>query len=108
MPSLLVISFSVPAVSSCNVSDSTTQGPAIRKNGRPRPTSKPHNFTSTLRPHPGARRDPFWSCKIRKSTIGSGLRRNDNNERQEHSPHGLLRQPRRLAHGLELARGAHE
>src|SRR5665213_790609 len=38
------ISFSVPAVSSCNCIDSTTQGPAIRNSGRSRPTSNPHSF----------------------------------------------------------------
>src|SRR5438105_15061812 len=46
MPSAAVISFSVPAVSICNCSDSTTQGPAIRKNGLCRPMSKPQSFIS--------------------------------------------------------------
>ena len=44
MPSAEVISLSVPAVSICNCSDSMTQGPAIRKIGRSRPTSNPHSF----------------------------------------------------------------
>ena len=44
MPSAAVISFSVPATSICNCSDSTTQGPAIRKKGWSSPTSKPHSF----------------------------------------------------------------
>jgi tripartite ATP-independent transporter DctM subunit len=33
-----------PAVSICNCSDSTTQGPAIKKKGLSSPMSKPHNF----------------------------------------------------------------
>ena len=50
IPSSPVISFSVAAVSTCNCSDSTTQGPAIRKNGWSRPTLKPHS--SMLMPLP--------------------------------------------------------
>ena len=38
MPSAEVISLSVPAVSICSCSDSTTQGPAIRKKGWSSPT----------------------------------------------------------------------
>src|SRR5690606_426803 len=38
------ISFSWPATSSCNCSLSTTQGPAIRKNGWSSPTSNPQSF----------------------------------------------------------------
>src|SRR3569832_1719977 len=44
MPSDAVISFSWPATSICSCSDSTTQGPAIRKNGLCRPTSNPQSF----------------------------------------------------------------
>src|SRR3954469_5918866 len=44
MPSADVISFSWPATSICNCSDSTTQGPEMRKKGWSSPTSKPHNF----------------------------------------------------------------
>src|SRR6185369_9751333 len=44
MPRPEVISLSVPAVSICSCSDSTTQGPAMRKKGRSRPTGKPHSF----------------------------------------------------------------
>src|SRR4051812_24927852 len=44
MPCAEVISFSRPATSICNCSDSITQGPEIRKNGLSMPTSKPHNF----------------------------------------------------------------
>ena len=44
MPSAEVISFSVPAVSICSCSDSTTQGPAIRKKGWSSPTSNPQSF----------------------------------------------------------------
>src|SRR5581483_11631371 len=49
MPSRDVMSLSVPAVSICKCSDSTTQGPAIRNSGRSRPTSKPHSFMRTPR-----------------------------------------------------------
>src|SRR5687768_9377251 len=44
MPSAEVISLSWPATSSCNCSDSTTQGPEIRNNGRFSPTSNPQSF----------------------------------------------------------------
>src|SRR5207342_1983242 len=44
MPSLPVISLSWPATSSCSCIDSITQGPAIRKNGLSRPTSKSQSF----------------------------------------------------------------
>ena len=44
MPSAPQSSFSRPATSSCSCRDSTTQGPAIRNNGRSRPTSKPQSF----------------------------------------------------------------
>src|SRR4051812_43834831 len=44
MPSEEAISFSVPATSICSCSDSTTQGPAIRKNGLCRPMSYPQSF----------------------------------------------------------------
>ena len=47
MPSAAVISFSRPATSICSCSLSTTQGPAIRKNGLSMPTSKPHSFMPT-------------------------------------------------------------
>ena len=58
MPSAEVISFSVPAVSICNCSDSTTQGPAMRKKGWCSPMSNPQSFTprpsgSWNRPRPG-------------------------------------------------------
>src|SRR5206468_791255 len=46
MPSEAVISFSWPATSICSCSDSTTQGPEMRKKGLSSPTSKPHNFMS--------------------------------------------------------------
>src|SRR3569832_646880 len=46
MPSEDVISFNAPAVSICNCSDSTTQGPAIKKNGLCRPMSNPQSFMS--------------------------------------------------------------
>src|SRR5574338_1083909 len=54
MPSRPVISLRRPAASSWSCSDSTTQGPAIRNKGSSRPTSKPHNFTSS--PQPSSRR----------------------------------------------------
>src|SRR5690349_13844609 len=44
MPSAEVISFRRPATSICNCSDSTTQGPEMRKKGWSMPTLKPHNF----------------------------------------------------------------
>ena len=44
MPSSPVISFNVAAVSTCSCSLSTTQGPAIRKNGWSRPMSNPQSF----------------------------------------------------------------
>src|SRR6185369_7085013 len=44
MPSSAVISFSCPATSICSCSLSTTQGPAMRKKGLSRPTSKPQSF----------------------------------------------------------------
>src|SRR6185369_1504891 len=44
MPRAEVISFSRPATSICNCSDSTTQGPEIRKKGLSSPTSKPQSF----------------------------------------------------------------
>ena len=44
MPSSAVISFSFPATSICSCSLSTTQGPAMRKNGLSSPASKPHSF----------------------------------------------------------------
>src|SRR3954471_3499365 len=50
MPSEEVISFSCPATSICNCSDSTTHGPAIRKNGLCRPMSYPQSFMG-LRHH---------------------------------------------------------
>src|SRR6185369_5432620 len=46
MPRLEVISLSVPAVSICSCSDSTTQGPAMRKKGWSSPTEKLHSFIS--------------------------------------------------------------
>src|SRR3954469_13014479 len=46
MPRAAVISFSWPATSICNCSDSITQGPAIKKKGLCRPTSNPHSFMS--------------------------------------------------------------
>src|SRR5262245_44058531 len=49
MPRLLVISFSLPAVSSAIDWVSTTHGPAMRNSGRSRPTSKPQRFTRYLR-----------------------------------------------------------
>src|SRR5438105_126620 len=48
MPSSEVMRLSSPATSICNCSDSTTQGPAMRKNGRSSPTSKPHSFMTFL------------------------------------------------------------
>ena len=44
MPSSLVISLSLPAVSSCSCIDSMTHGPAMRKKGLSRPTSNPARF----------------------------------------------------------------
>src|SRR5690606_33043317 len=44
MPSAEVISLSWPATSSCSCMDSITHGPAIRKIGWSRPTSKPQSF----------------------------------------------------------------
>src|SRR5687768_1801970 len=44
MPSAVVISLSRPATSICSCSDSTTQGPEIRNNGRFSPTSNPQSF----------------------------------------------------------------
>ena len=54
MPSARVISFSRPATSWQSASLSTTQGPAIRKNGRSRPTSKPtvHGRVTSSRGRP--------------------------------------------------------
>src|SRR5690349_16872099 len=46
MPSAEVISLSCPATSIWSCSDSTTQGPAIKKKGLERPTSKPQSFMS--------------------------------------------------------------
>src|SRR5689334_860459 len=46
MPSAEVISFSWPATSICSCSDSTTQGPEIRKKGLFSPTSNPQSFIS--------------------------------------------------------------
>ncbi len=44
MPRRPVISFSLPATSSCSCIDSMTQGPAIRNSGWSRPASKPQSF----------------------------------------------------------------
>src|SRR3954467_15391795 len=44
MPSAVVISFRRTATSTCSASDSTTHGPAIRKNGCWSPTSNPQSF----------------------------------------------------------------
>src|SRR3990172_2105 len=44
MPRLRVISLIWPAVSSAMASDSITHGPAMRKNGRSSPASKPQSF----------------------------------------------------------------
>src|SRR4249919_610790 len=41
-PNRAQISFSLPATSICNCSDSTTHGPAIRNRGRSNPASNPH------------------------------------------------------------------
>src|SRR3989338_2626582 len=62
MPRRAVISFSCPALSSANCSDSITHGPAIRKNGRSSPTSKPQSFIVRSR-HP-ASRDTRTSCSL--------------------------------------------
>src|SRR5881394_869988 len=43
-PSRAQVSFSSPATSICNCSDSTTHGPAMRNRGRCNPTSKPQRF----------------------------------------------------------------
>src|SRR5687768_410284 len=49
MPSEEVISFSWPATSICSCSDSTTQGPEMRKKGWSSPTSKPQSFIAVRR-----------------------------------------------------------
>src|SRR3989304_5482575 len=49
IPNSSVISFSLPAVSIASDSLSTTQGPAIRNNGRSGPTVKSHNCILQLR-----------------------------------------------------------
>src|SRR5690606_8078813 len=68
IPSAPVISFSWPATSSCSCSLSTTHGPAIRKNGWSRPTSKPHSCIST----PSL---PWWSASRRRflQELAAGL-----------------------------------
>src|SRR5579859_7232630 len=48
MPSSPVMRLSSPATSICNCSDSTTQGPAMRKKGLSRPTSKLHSFMNWI------------------------------------------------------------
>src|SRR5690242_10270776 len=126
MPRQSVISFSVPAVSSCNCGDSITQGPAIRKNGRSRPTSKPHRFIPILPFDRHSGQSCFHGGRTARGRMFLPLRsyasraqvRSCNGSRRSGacderpascSPHRfLLGQPRRLAHGLELARGAHE
>ena len=49
IPSLPVISLSLPAVSSCSCIDSITHGPAIRNSGWFRPTSNPQSFIQLSR-----------------------------------------------------------
>src|SRR5664279_4915151 len=67
------ISFSCPATSICNCSDSTTHGPAMRNRGRCNPTSKPQSFIGSgdelrARPHRIADRDaPALDCRIDES-----------------------------------------
>src|SRR5580765_6726876 len=66
MPSAELISFSWPATSICNCSDSITHGPAIRKNGRVMPTSKPQSFIGA----PSAR----GSCRDLLDRLGLAAR----------------------------------
>src|SRR5690606_30190 len=98
-PSRPVTSFSRPATSSCSCSDSTTQGPAMRKRGWSRPTLNPHSSMKTPwvvaargRPRAGwAAHGAPWAPPPAGPRQESGL--------------GFLEQ---LAAGLLLARGAHE
>src|SRR5690348_1803295 len=92
MPSLPVISFKRPAASSCSCSDSTTHGPAIRKNGRSSPTSNPQRFMQV----PSYRHS------------GQGMAGTQTQGREKLSSRCFLRELRRIAHSLVLARGAHE
>ncbi len=74
MPSRPVISLSRPATSSCNCSDSTTQGPAIRKKGWSRPTSKPQSFIDLIpsRRHSRASGNPFSNGNMDSRIRGNG------------------------------------
>ena len=81
-PSLSVISFSLPAVSSCSCIDSITQGPAIRNRGWSSPTSNPHSFMA------------FPCCpRHRPGRCAGGLSMQDGGR----SPHSQVRRALRKA-----------
>ena len=56
MPSSSVISFMAEAMSTAICSPSSTQGPAIKKNGRSSPMSKPQSFMFVVLLQEGAPR----------------------------------------------------
>src|SRR5689334_8612219 len=105
MPSFVVIDLSSPAVSSASCSDSMTQGPAMRKSGLSGPTSKPQRFIVRSLPdrHPGEGRDPA-PCLSHHLKAGSRPSPGRRFRAQSRSRHRFLRQPRRLAIRLLLAR----
>src|SRR5690606_25228010 len=112
IPSRAVISFSRPATSSCSCSDSTTQGPAIRKKGWSRPTLNPHRSIGNT---------SSWALPVGEGLRGTTMpHRNGGSSAPPSRPGppvqgearhraalrlGFLQQ---LAARLVLARGAHE
>src|SRR4051812_44784255 len=93
MPRAAVISRNRPATSNCNASDSTTHGPAIRKNGRSRPISKPQSFMSCLGPAVDGR-----SCRHLLAALGLVLQRGVDERLEER----MAAPRRRLELGMEL------
>src|ERR1044072_3177220 len=113
-PRLAAISLSSPAVSNASCPDSTTQGPAITKSGRSRPTSKPHNFMDGLAPVRRFFRFPEGTKPCLCDVLQAFRRRRVQQLRTgviERSPHegfekGMPGARRRSEFGMELA--AHE
>src|SRR5689334_7256654 len=64
-PRRLVISLRRPAISSVSAAPSMTQGPAIRNNGLPIPTSYPASCIASVLPGVGARSGPGSLRKLR-------------------------------------------
>src|SRR5574337_39589 len=92
MPSAEVMAGNWPATSICSASLSTTQGPAIRKKGRSRPTSKPQSFTG-----------PPWRCGRSPAAVRESVRSGAAADRRSCSDLQPL-----LPHRLALQRRADE